>query len=131
MTAILFILLFVFLFSGIPVYIAMAFSSAIFMDMTSVNIGVEMLAQRMFAGVNKFSMIAIPCFIFAANVMKEGGLSKRIIDLANAMFGHKRGGLGIATVVACMFFWCSLWIKSRNRCCYRRNSISGSSGKRL
>lgn len=104
MTAILFILLFVFLFSGIPVYIAMAFSSAIFMDMTSVNIGVEMLAQRMFAGVNKFSMIAIPCFIFAANVMKEGGLSKRIIDLANAMFGHKRGGLGIATVVACMFF---------------------------
>lgn len=104
MSALLFILLFVFLFAGVPVYIAMAFSSAIFMDITSVNIGVEMLAQRMFAGVNRYTMIAIPCFIFAANVMKEGGLSKKIIDLANALFGHRRGGLGVATVIACMFF---------------------------
>ena len=104
MAALLFILLFVFLFSGIPVYIAMAFSSAIFIEVSSSNIALEMLAQRMFAGVNKFSMIAVPCFILSANIMKEGGLSRRIINVANAFFGHKRGGLGFATIVACMFF---------------------------
>jgi len=104
MTPLLFILLFIFLFSGMPVYIAMALSSTVFMQIANVSIDIEMLGQRMFAGVNKFSMIAVPCFIFAANVMKEGGLSKRIINLANCVLGHKKGGLGLATVVACMFF---------------------------
>lgn len=104
MTPILFILLLVFLFSGMPVYIAMALSSTMFMQIANVTIDIEMLGQRMFAGVNRFSMIAVPCFIFAANIMKEGGLSKRIINLANCALGHKKGGLGLATVVACMFF---------------------------
>lgn len=104
MAAVLFILLFLFLFSGIPVYISMALSSAVFIQLTSANISMEMIAQRMFAGVNKFSMIAIPCFILAANIMKEGGLSKRIINFTNALVGHRRGGLGFATVISCMFF---------------------------
>lgn len=104
MAAILFLLLFIFLFSNIPVYISMAFSSIIFMLIFTPYIPPEIIPQRMFSGVDKFTLIAIPCFILAANVMKSGGLSKRIIKLANVTVGHMSGGLANATIIACMFF---------------------------
>lgn len=104
MAIVLFILLFVFLFSNIPVYISMALSSVLYMFTFTPEIPAEIIPQRMFSGVDTFTLIAIPCFIFAANVMKTGGLSKRIINLANAMVGHFPGGLANATIIACMFF---------------------------
>lgn len=104
MAVILFILLFVFLMINIPVYISMILSSAIYMLLFTQNIPLEIISQRMFSGVDKFTLIAVPCFIFAANVMKTGGLSKRIINLADVAVGHLTGGLAHATIVACMFF---------------------------
>ncbi len=60
--------------------------------------------MRMFAGVNNFSLMAIPFFILAAELMRIGGLSDRLIELAKALVGWVPGGLAAATVLACLFF---------------------------
>lgn len=103
MVAILFIALFVLLLSGVPVFIALALSSIVAL-FGFTNVPLEVVAQRMHAGIDKFSLMAIPFFILAANVMQGGGLSKRILSLANALVGHLRGGLAMTVVIASIFF---------------------------
>lgn len=103
MTVVLFALLFVFLFSGAPVYIAMSLASVIALSFFT-PIPMEVVAQRMFSGIDKFSLMAVPFFILAANVMKGGGISKRILNLASTLVGHLTGGLAMAVVISCMFF---------------------------
>lgn len=99
----LFLLLAILLFATVPIFVALsgsvAVSFALFNDMDLV-----IILQRMFAGVNKFSLMSIPLFVLAANLMGEGGISKRIIRLANVFVGHIPGGLGISVVVSCLFF---------------------------
>ena len=58
----------------------------------------------MFTGCDSFTLMAIPLFILAGALMEGGGLSRRLIDFADSMVGHKRGGLAIVTILACMFF---------------------------
>ena len=67
-------------------------------------IPLQTIVQRLFAGLDKFALMAIPFFILAANVMSAGGMSRRIIAVANVLVGPLPGGLAMATVVACMFF---------------------------
>lgn len=62
------------------------------------------LAQRMVGGINVFSLLAIPFFIVAGEIMGHGGISKRLIDLSNLLMGRVRGGLAIVNVIASMFF---------------------------
>lgn len=102
MIAVLFGLFFLMLFANIPVFMALTTSSAVVLDMFT-NLAPEMVLQRMFAGVNKFSLMAVPYFIFAANVMNRGGLAPRLLDFCNTLVGHKRGGLAYTVVLTCMF----------------------------
>ena len=102
MIGILFALFFVLLFANIPVFIALTASSAVAMELFT-NLAPEMVLQRMFAGINKFSLMAVPFFIFAANVMNRGGLAPRLLDFCNTLVGHKRGGLAYTVVLTCMF----------------------------
>jgi C4-dicarboxylate transporter, DctM subunit len=99
----LFLLLAFLLFATVPIFVALsgsvAVSFALFNDLDLV-----IILQRMFAGVNKFSLMSIPLFVLAANLMGEGGISKRIIRLANVFVGHIPGGLGMSVVVSCLFF---------------------------
>jgi len=67
-------------------------------------IPLQTIVQRLFAGLDKFALMAIPFFILAANIMSAGGMSRRIIAVANALVGPLPGGLAMATVAACMFF---------------------------
>ncbi|QWG22181.1 TRAP transporter large permease [Bradyrhizobium sediminis] len=60
--------------------------------------------QRIFAGADSFVLLAIPLFILAGALMETGGISARLVDLARVLVGHIRGGLGMAVVVAEMFF---------------------------
>lgn len=99
----LFVVLFVLLLSSAPVYIALSLASVIALYFFT-NLPMEVIPQRMYAGIDKFSLMAIPFFILAANVMQSGGLSSRILKLANALVGHFRGGLAISVVVASLFF---------------------------
>jgi C4-dicarboxylate transporter DctM subunit len=66
--------------------------------------GMDYISQSMFSSMNSFPLIAIPFFILAGSLMEGGGLSKRLINLSNAMVGHLTGGLGIVTVLTCIFF---------------------------
>lgn len=103
MITVLFIALAVFMVCGVPIFIALSGSTTLAFACFS-NIDLVVIIQRMIAGLNKFSLMSIPFFILAANLMGEGGISKRIINLAKALFGHSIGGLGIVTVVSSMFF---------------------------
>ena len=60
----------------------------------------QLLAQNMVAGVDSFPLLAVPFFILAGELMNSGGISKRIIDMAQAWVGHIRGGLGYVTIGA-------------------------------
>ncbi|MFD1806663.1 TRAP transporter large permease subunit [Pasteurella oralis] len=62
----------------------------------------QILAQQIISGADSFSLMAIPFFILAGEIMNEGGLSKRIIDLPMKLVGHKRGGLGFVAILAAM-----------------------------
>lgn len=103
MTVFLFVSLAVMLAASVPIFVALCGSVAatflLFNDMDLV-----IILQRMFAGINKFSLMSIPLFVLAANLMGEGGISKRIINLANAFVGHIPGGLGMTAIVASLFF---------------------------
>ena len=60
--------------------------------------------QKMFGGADSFHLMAVPLFMYAGLIMEKGGISRRLIDLANAMVGWLPGGLAAVTVVSAMFF---------------------------
>lgn len=62
----------------------------------------QILAQQLISGADSFSLLAIPFFVLAGEIMNAGGLSKRIIDLPMKLVGHKRGGLGFVAIIAAM-----------------------------
>jgi len=84
---------------GVPVAFSLMFCGVVlmwYMDMFNTQI----IAQNMIAGADTFTLLAIPFFILAGELMNTGGLSRRIIDFAIACVGHIRGGLGFVTVLA-------------------------------
>ena len=103
MTAFLFISLAVMLAASVPIFVALCGSVAATFVLFN-DIDLVIILQRMFAGINKFSLMSIPLFVLAANLMGEGGISKRIINLANAFVGHIPGGLGMTAILASLFF---------------------------
>ncbi len=97
------IILTVFLFSSMPIFVALTFSSLIVVSIYT-HIPPMVMVQRLFGGIDKFALMSLPFFIFAADLMDTGGLSRRILRWARLLVGHLPGGLGMATQVACMFF---------------------------
>lgn len=87
---------------SVPVGAALGLSSiwALQLDGTSLSI----VGQKVFEGIDKTVLLAIPFFILAGSVMQSGGIAKRLMKLANALVGWFRGGLGSATVLSTMFF---------------------------
>ena len=99
----IFALLFTFMLIGCPMAVALGASTIITMIATT-NLGTTTIATACFSGLDSFPLLAVPFFILAGNLMKFGGLSRKILDFADALVGHIRGALGMVTVVACMFF---------------------------
>jgi C4-dicarboxylate transporter DctM subunit len=102
-TAFLFISLFVFMFLGMPIAVALGLSSiltAVFFTGDSL----ASLSVKMFEITEKYTLLAIPFFILAGSFMTTGGVAKRMIDFAVSCVGHLQGGLAIAGVLACMLF---------------------------
>jgi len=104
MIVILFVSLFILLFFAVPVFIAMCFSPLISIAFFQPNLKLMVIAQRMFGGIDKFALMSVPFFILAANVMKNGGIARRILELAHVLVGHLTAGIAATTQVACMFF---------------------------
>jgi len=103
MVATLFILFVVLLALAVPIFVVLSLSTLAAFALHSA-VPLQTIVQRLFAGLDKFALMAIPFFIVAANVMSAGGMSRRIIAVANVLVGPLPGGLAMATVVACMFF---------------------------
>ncbi|MDP7385135.1 MAG: TRAP transporter large permease subunit, partial [Nitrospinota bacterium] len=88
---------------GYPVFICFLGTSAILL-IWFMEIPLAALPQVMFGSVDKYTLLAVPFFIFAGEVMGRGGISKRIIRWVLSMFGGVRGSLGLTTVGTCEFF---------------------------
>lgn len=89
---------------GFPIFIAMLIPSFISLNNFFPHINTEILVQQMFGGVDVFTLLAIPFFMFAADIISKGQIGKRLIDFANSIVGYFPGGLAIVTVATCMFF---------------------------
>ncbi len=101
--ACLFVLLFSFMLLGMPIAIALGLSSLL----TILFFGQDSLASlalKLFETSEHFTLLAIPFFILSGAFMTTGGVAKRMVHFANAAIGHLRGGLAMASVLACMLF---------------------------
>ena len=95
--------LFIFLLlSGTPIAFSLGISS--FAYLFAANIPLTVLAQRFYAGLDSFVLLCIPGFILAGNLMNAGNITGQIIRFSDALFGHIRGGLGLANVGGSMIF---------------------------
>ena len=103
MLAILFICLIVFGAISLPIGIAMGLATMLCL-VFATNIDPIMIAQNAFAGIDSFSLMAIPFFMLAGNFMRYGGISKRLLDLADNIVGFFTGGLGAITTFTAMFY---------------------------
>lgn len=100
---ILFSTFIIFIALSLPIGISLGFSTLITI-ITSSDIPSILIAQNAFTGLDSFSLIAIPFFMLAGTLMTYGGISRRLVNLAECLVGFIIGGLAMVTVVACMFF---------------------------
>lgn len=100
---IVFALLIGLMLTGMPISISLGLTVLTFLFFMS-NVPVETVAMKLFTGIEKFEIMAIPFFILAGNFLTHGGVAKRMINFATAMVGHWYGGLGLAGVMACALF---------------------------
>ncbi|MDR2390312.1 MAG: TRAP transporter large permease subunit, partial [Planctomycetota bacterium] len=92
-------LLLVSILAGIPIAFALLVSSLglmLYLDMYNLNL----IAEVAISGANNFTMLAVPFFIVAGEIMNTGGLAWRIVDIPLKLFGHRRGGLGYVAISA-------------------------------
>ncbi|MGQ5523331.1 TRAP transporter large permease [Chitinimonas sp. PSY-7] len=101
--AMIFCLLIALMLTGMPISIALGLSVLTFL-FTMTQVPIESVALKLFTGIEKFEIMAIPFFILAGNFLTHGGVARRMIEFATSMVGHWHGGLGLAGVLACALF---------------------------
>lgn len=99
----LFVVFVLLILLSVPIAIALGLSSMIAVFLHS-DMSLMVLVQKIFGGVNSFTLMAIPFFILAGNIMSAGGVSNRLVDLAGSILGRITGGLALVSTVACTFF---------------------------
>ena len=88
---------------GVPIFFVLSAAVGVAMWLEG-GLPLAIITERLFAGLDKFSLMAIPFFILTGNLMSVGGLSRRLVHLANLLVGRVTGGLGITAVCSSMFF---------------------------
>src|SRR5512137_3072640 len=101
-TAAIFAVLFLFILLGLPIALCMGFTAVIFFVVLGQTDILLMLPARMYSGTTSFTLLAIPFFILAGNLMNTGGMTQRLVHFAQCLVGHIRGGLGHVTVITNM-----------------------------
>jgi len=99
----IFLLLVLLLLTSMPVSIALGLTVMVFL-FTMTSVPMDSIALKLFSGIEKFEIMAIPFFILAGGFLTHGGVAQRMIRFASAMVGHLPGGLGLAAVLACALF---------------------------
>lgn len=88
---------------GFPIFIVLLATSGVLI-LLYMSVPLVLMPQIMFGSIDKYALLAVPFFIFAGEIMGQGGISRRIIDWVMHMFGGFRGSLALTTVGACEFF---------------------------
>ncbi|TXT23383.1 MAG: C4-dicarboxylate transporter DctM subunit [Gallionellaceae bacterium] len=101
--AIIISLLLVLMLTGMPISISLGLTVLSFLFLFT-QVPIESVAMKLFTGIEKFEIMAIPFFILAGNFLTHGGVARRMIRFASSMVGHFHGGLGMAGVLACALF---------------------------
>jgi C4-dicarboxylate transporter DctM subunit len=101
--AILFGLLLALMLTGMPISISLGLTVLTFI-FTMTQVPLESVALKLFTGIEKWEIMAIPFFILAGNFLTHGGVARRMIDFATSMVGHFHGGLALASILACAMF---------------------------
>ncbi len=96
-------LLIALMLTGMPISISLGLTVLTFL-FTMTEVPLHAVALKLFTGIEKFEIMAIPFFILAGSFLTRGGVAKRMIDFATSMVGHWHGGLGLAGVIACALF---------------------------
>ena len=102
-TFVIFTLLVVLMLTGMPISISLGLTVLSFLFFLT-QVPIESVALKLFTGIEKFEIMAIPFFILAGNFLTHGGVAKRMIRFATSMVGHFHGGLGLGGVLACALF---------------------------
>ncbi len=102
-SSLLLIILLVLLLLNMPIAIAIGIASITIIVLNS-DFSLMVVIQRMFSGTDSFHLMAVPLFMYAGLIMEKGGISRRLIDFANALVGWLPGGLAAVTIVSAMFF---------------------------
>lgn len=88
---------------GAPIAVALG-GSAVFSSILFSPIPTGIIGQKLYTNLDHFTLMAVPFFFLAAAFMETGGLVRRLVDFARALVGHFKAGLGMTTVLACIFF---------------------------
>ena len=99
----IFALLLAMMLTGMPISIALGLTVLTYI-FTLTTLPVEAIALKLFTGIEKFEIMAIPFFILAGNFLTHGGVARRMINFATSLVGHWHGGLALAGVIACSLF---------------------------
>ena len=91
------------LFGGVPIAVILGVVTVMALVLFT-STPLQIVAQQLFTALDKFVLLAIPFFILAGSIMTRGGIARRLIDFVNALVGWFPGGLGMAGVLACIFF---------------------------
>ena len=126
MIPVLFISFVVCLAVGVPVAFSLGVSSCLYF--VGSGMPINTFAQKFFNGMDSFTLLCIPGFTFAGNLMNQGGISDKLLDFAEHAVGHLRGGLAYANVLASMVF---AGISGTALAGLRRNLRHGAGGHRL
>ncbi len=102
----MFLLLFslaIFLFIGVPIAYSLGLSTLVYFFVFQPDL-IQVLPQRLFAGMDSYALIALPLFIFMGQVMNKSGITSRLINYCLIIVGRFRGGLGLVNVASSMLF---------------------------
>ena len=101
--AIIFGLLLALMLTGMPISISLGLTVLTFI-LTMTQVPLESVALKLFTGIEKWEIMAIPFFILAGSFLTHGGVARRMIDFATSLVGHFHGGLALASILACAMF---------------------------
>ena len=102
MVPVLFITFIICLFIGVPVAFSLGFSALAYF--LGANMPIATFSQRFFAGLDSFTLLCIPGFTLAGNLMNQGGISDKLMDFCDKLVGHLTGGMAYANIMASMIF---------------------------
>ncbi len=104
MIVVLLIIMFACLLLGFPMFMSLILSATVAILMFLNTMQPSTIIQQLMSGINSFALLAIPLFIFAADIMSAGHTAKRLVDFVKAFIGHIHGGLGVTLAGTCTLF---------------------------